>query len=115
MAQWRIAIAASFTAEPIENALAFWMATLCVDAEIEFAPYHQIYQQLLDPGSLLGTNREGINMILLRFEDWQRTEAHDGEPAPSRRTPPPDSPAPSRRTPPPDSPAPPESATWQAD
>jgi FkbH-like protein len=79
--QQKIAIAASFTAEPIEDALTFWMATLGMDAEIAFAPYHQIYQELLDPNRLLGQNRAGINVILIRFEDWQRSESdHDAAP-----------------------------------
>src|SRR5580658_1554899 len=73
----RIAVAASFTAELVQDALAFWMATLGFEAEIEFAPYNQIYQELLDPSSLLGQNREGINLVLIRFEDWQR-ESHGG-------------------------------------
>ncbi len=76
----KAAIAASFTAEPLQDALSFWMTTLGFEAEIEFAPYHQIYQELLDPNSLLGRNRDGVNLILLRFEDWQRRESHDGEP-----------------------------------
>src|SRR5215831_11074147 len=52
-----IAIAATFTAEPVEEALAYW------------------FQQLLDPTSLLATNQRGVNVLLLRFEDWMRFEA----------------------------------------
>jgi FkbH-like protein len=68
----RVAIAASFTAQPLEDALAFWMEQLALPATIEFAPYGQVYQQLLDPGSLLSRNRRGVNVILLRPEDWLR-------------------------------------------
>ena len=39
---------------------------------IEFAPYNQVFQQLLDPGSLLSHNRNGVNVVLIRLEDWQR-------------------------------------------
>jgi len=75
----QIAIAASFTTEPLEDTLRFWMETLRLDAEIAFAPYNQIYQELLDPESLLRKNRTGINVVLLRFEDWGRVQSHEGE------------------------------------
>ena len=68
----RLAVAASFTAEPLGEILAFWMKELGFSYEIRFAPYNQLFQQILDPGSLLGANRNGINLVLLRFEDWSR-------------------------------------------
>ena len=68
----RIAIAATFTADPVQEALAFWIEEIERPGSIEFAPYNQVYQQLLDPNSLLGKNRQGINVVLLRLEDWQR-------------------------------------------
>ena len=71
-----IAITATFTAEPIEDGLSFWIKELGRPAEIQFAPYHQVFQQLLDPSSLLGANQYGVNVVLVRIEDWQRyTEA----------------------------------------
>jgi len=69
----RVVIAASFTAEPVEDALAFWMLELGLTTSIEFAPYNQIFQQLLDPGSLLTQNRQGVNIVLVRIEDWRRS------------------------------------------
>ncbi len=68
----QIAIAATFTAEPLEESLEFWIQQLDLSAAIEFAPYNQIFQQLLDPTSSFAQNRQGINVILLRFEDWCR-------------------------------------------
>lgn len=65
-----IAIAATFTAEPVEESLAFFLRGLELPHDIEFAPYNQVFQQLLDPRSLLGANREGVNVILARLEDW---------------------------------------------
>jgi FkbH-like protein len=67
-----IAIAATFTAEPIEEWLTFWMQKLELPANIEFAPYNQVFQQLLDPSSLFSTNDYGVNIILIRAQDWQR-------------------------------------------
>jgi FkbH-like protein len=68
----KLAIAASFTAEPLAETLAFWMKELGSPYDIRFAPYNQLFQQILDPGSLLARNRNGINVILLRVEDWTR-------------------------------------------
>lgn len=67
-----IAVAATFTAEPVEDALAFWAAELDLPAAVEFAPYGQVFQQLLDPSSLLARNRKGANLVLVRPEDWLR-------------------------------------------
>lgn len=73
-----LVIAATFTAEPLEEALAFWMEELAIAATIKFAPYNQVFQQLLDPSSLLATNGQGINIICLRVEDWCRFNQPDG-------------------------------------
>lgn len=70
----RIAIASTFTAEPIEQALQFWMKQLGIRAEIAFAPYNQVFQELLDPSSLLSGNHDGFNVLLLRLTDWLRFE-----------------------------------------
>jgi FkbH-like protein len=65
-------IAATFTAEPLREAIEFWMEELNTTASIEFAPYNQVFQVLLDPDSVLARNRKGINILLVRLEDWQR-------------------------------------------
>jgi FkbH-like protein len=67
-----VAITATFTAEALEPALLFWVRELGWECGIRFAPYNQVFQQLLDPGSVLGRNRGGVNVVLLRFEDWAR-------------------------------------------
>jgi len=78
----RVAVSATFTAEPIETYLAFWIKELGWDLQVRFAPYNQVFQQLLDPESLLARNRDGFNVVLVRFEDWSRfgdAGAHDLE------------------------------------
>jgi amino acid adenylation domain-containing protein/FkbH-like protein len=69
-----IAIASTFTAEPVEDALRFWTQKLGLDFDIAFAPFNQVFQQLLDPSSLLSINRDGVNVVLLRFEDWSASQ-----------------------------------------
>ena len=65
-----IAITATFTAEPLEQALKFWMNLIGIPAEINFAPFNQVFQQLLDPLSVIAKNNAGVNIVLIRFEDW---------------------------------------------
>jgi FkbH-like protein len=67
-----LAISATFTAQPVEEVLRFWIRELGWQYVIRFAPYHQVFQQLLDPGSLLKTNRNGVDIILARLEDWSQ-------------------------------------------
>lgn len=74
----KIAIAATFTAEPLQDSLAFWADKLQWNAEIAFASYNQVFQELLDPASLLSTNHSGYNIVLVRPEDWRQNEGHNG-------------------------------------
>lgn len=67
-----LAVSATFTAEPIKETLSLWMRELGLNLEIKFAPYNQVFQQLLDPSGVLARNRNGVNVILVRPEDWLR-------------------------------------------
>ncbi|HBL25667.1 MAG TPA: hypothetical protein DD490_02405 [Acidobacteria bacterium] len=68
----RIAVAATFSAEPLADVLRDWMGVLEIPAEVVFAPYQQVAQQLITPGSLLTGNAQGVNVVLVRLEDWLR-------------------------------------------
>ena len=70
----KLAVAASFTAEPLADSLAFWSGKLQWQSEVKFAAYNQLFQQLLDPISLFSTNPKGANIVLVRPEDWIRYE-----------------------------------------
>ncbi len=74
---FRIAIGASFTAEPIRAALQFWGRELNRNFEIRFAPYNQILQSLLDPAGEFAQNTHGVNLVLLRYEDLGQFEELD--------------------------------------
>ncbi len=75
----KIAISATFTAEPVADTLQFWGQELDSAWAVEFAPYNQVFQQLLDPQSLLSQNQTGVNIVLVRLEDWIRhAPASDG-------------------------------------
>ena len=65
-----IALAANFTAEPVSESLGFWLTGVGLPCDVEHAPFDQVFQQLLDPASLLGANRGGANVILVRLDLW---------------------------------------------
>ncbi|MBI4876494.1 MAG: HAD-IIIC family phosphatase [Acidobacteria bacterium] len=65
-----IAISATFTAEPVEESLRFWIEELGWRDTVRFAPFNQVFQQLLDPTSLLAANADGVNVLLVRLRDW---------------------------------------------
>lgn len=65
-----LVVAANFTAEPVEASLGYWLRALQLPATIHHAPFDQVFQQLLDPGSPLRSVRDGIGLVLLRLQDW---------------------------------------------
>lgn len=67
-----IVIAATFVAEPLQKPLSWLLEIAGIDDEIGFAPYNQIFQQLLDPTSELARNGTGTGVVLLRVEDFIR-------------------------------------------
>jgi FkbH-like protein len=62
-------IAASFVAESLQPVLEFWVEECGIPAVIEFAPYNQIFQQLLDKSGSSLCKSSGVNIILLRASD----------------------------------------------
>ncbi|MEP6809604.1 MAG: polyketide synthase dehydratase domain-containing protein, partial [Chthoniobacterales bacterium] len=73
----RLCVSSTFTAEPLEDSLRFWGGHFGQTVEIGFAPYNQVFQQLLDPVSDFRRNRDGINLLVLGLEDW----LHEAQPA----------------------------------
>lgn len=68
----KINLVSSFTSEPIEESLNYWLGKLSFKPKIEFAAYNQVSQELLNPGSFLYTIQKGANILLIRIEDWFR-------------------------------------------
>jgi iturin family lipopeptide synthetase A len=73
-----LAVSATFTAEPIDNYIRFWCEKFNLPAVIKFASYNQVFQELLDTSSLISKN-SGLNVLLIRFEDWIREDKSDDE------------------------------------
>jgi hypothetical protein len=62
-------VSATFTAEPLRPVFNFWGDRLRAAVDVRFAPYNQIHQTLLDPGSVFGRNTHGVNIVLVRLQD----------------------------------------------
>ncbi|RDI31770.1 bifunctional acetaldehyde-CoA/alcohol dehydrogenase [Lentzea flaviverrucosa] len=65
-----LAIAATFTTDPLAEPVAAWCRSLGFGLRPVLAPFGQVFQELLDPASTLGSVRSGCAVVLVRFDDW---------------------------------------------
>src|SRR5690242_2779133 len=72
-----VQIAATFTAEPLLPSFDFVLRQACLNLEIAFSPYNQIFQELLSDSSSFAANRAGTNLLLLRIADFVRDAEDD--------------------------------------
>ncbi|MDY7095953.1 MAG: HAD-IIIC family phosphatase, partial [Acidobacteriota bacterium] len=74
-------LAATFTADLVQEPLQGWLDLLEIPQEVCLAPYHQVLQQLLDGSSRLRGSGNGSCVLLLRLQDWlpEETTRGDGE------------------------------------
>ena len=75
----RVVVAATFTAEPLEEALQFWLHGRGEESAVLFAPFNQVLQQLLDPNGDLRRARADLNLLLVRLEDWAGAQRDDAK------------------------------------
>lgn len=71
----KLTVSATYTAEPVGDFLSYWLELLGLAWDVEFAAYQQVFQELLDPGSLMARNRDGVPVLLVRVEDFLRHSA----------------------------------------
>jgi FkbH-like protein len=69
---YAVVIAATFTVEPILPAMQFLLEQAELPLNVCLAPYHQVFQELLSSNSLLATNQGGVDVVLVRLEDFAR-------------------------------------------
>jgi amino acid adenylation domain-containing protein/FkbH-like protein len=67
-------ICASFVLEPVKEFVEYWSNEFELNVAVSFAPYNQVFQQLINPQSLLNTGT-GINALFIRIDDWLRDKA----------------------------------------
>lgn len=66
-----VTICSSFVTEPLKEYIDYWSEEYMLHANIIFAPYNQVFQELLHPDSNLNKNK-GMNVLFIRIEDWLR-------------------------------------------
>jgi len=64
-----LTVSATFTAEPLAGGLEFWSNELGWPWQVSYAGFGQVFQQLLDPESMLSRNQNGVNAVLVRLAD----------------------------------------------
>lgn len=64
-------VSATFISEPVGDYIKWWCEQFNISVDLNFALYNQVFQELLDDRSAFWANR-GINILLVRFEDWIR-------------------------------------------
>lgn len=69
----QLVIAATFTSEPVKDYIEWWSNKSGENLTVQFAGYNQVFQELLAQDSLISTNT-GVNLLLVRFEDWIRND-----------------------------------------
>lgn len=65
-------ISATFTVETLHQDLDFMLRMAGLDLTLSFAPYNQIFQEFLSETSQSASNSSGINIALIRIEDFLR-------------------------------------------
>jgi FkbH-like protein len=69
----QVTICTSFVVKLLQDYLIYWSNEFGLNMNVSFAPYNQVFQQLLNPNSLLNQNK-GINVLFIRIEDWLRDQ-----------------------------------------
>ena len=64
-----VILTGTFVIELVKSALVFWSQKLPNPFSFSFAPYNQLFQQILDPNSVLSKNINGINVLVIRAID----------------------------------------------
>jgi len=65
-----VTVAASFPVDRVLATVRFWSGLLGPTLSVASTPPGQVLRPLLDPDSPLGADPDGLNVVLLRWEDW---------------------------------------------
>ncbi|MFS0838697.1 HAD-IIIC family phosphatase [Paenibacillus sp. 1P03SA] len=63
----------TFTADPIRPYVSWWGEQFGTRIDVRFAPYQQVFQELLNPDSSF-SSEEAAGLLLVRFQDWLRDD-----------------------------------------
>ncbi|MCH8558579.1 MAG: HAD-IIIC family phosphatase, partial [Balneolia bacterium] len=70
----RITVASTFTCDPIAESLHFWASALGHEADVRFSPYDQVFQELVNSGSVLNDPKSDGRFVFLKLDDWIRNQ-----------------------------------------
>ncbi|APR77521.1 Peptide synthetase [Minicystis rosea] len=76
-----VAIAASFTADPIERPLRMLLDRSGIEHRVALAGYDQVQRELCDRAGLFAQNRDGVDVALVRLVDLSHARAHGQPPS----------------------------------
>lgn len=65
-------VSATFTADPLQEILDFWLHELGIEGHTTLGDYNQVFQDLLDPGRGIAALDRGVGLVLVRLCDWLR-------------------------------------------
>jgi hypothetical protein len=74
-----MAVCSTFVDETLNESMSLLIKKLVLPCDLIFAPYSQVFQQLMFEDSIMRKNTEGFNIILLRLEDWVQGVSDDFE------------------------------------
>lgn len=80
----RLALCGTFTLEPLGPSLQHWLQQLGLSLPVSFCGYSQVFQELIAPNGLNRRGAGGINLLLIRWEDFIRNVV-DAPNEPDRR------------------------------
>ncbi len=64
-----LTLCGTYTLDPVARVVDYWIDFLGLPVGIALAPYAQLFQQMLDPASEFRRNRNGTNVVCVRWED----------------------------------------------
>lgn len=67
-----IKVSSTFTAEPVEASIRYWMEQLQLPAQVEFSPFNQVFQSLLDISSPADEQsaKKSVHVLFILLDDW---------------------------------------------
>lgn len=68
--RFSMAVSSTFESEHLNESVNLWIKKFAMPCDLVFTPYSQVFQQIMFEDSIIRKNQEGINIILLRLEDW---------------------------------------------
>lgn len=74
----KLSIASTFTSNPVEDVLRFWSKKFGYKTTVNFSPYDQVFQELLNQNSSLNHPENDARVVFLRMDDWIRNLSDTG-------------------------------------